>query len=105
MDENTKYDKMLIADAEYTTILTEKFKNRKPYKHPKPGILTAFIPGTIVDIHVKKGDKVEEGEILLILEAMKMRNQVQSPFEGEVVEVHVKQGQIVAKNALLIEVK
>jgi len=51
----------------------------------------------------KEGDKVSAGTPLLILEAMKMRNEVLSPIDGVVKKIHVKEGEMVPKSFLLIE--
>jgi pyruvate carboxylase subunit B len=100
--KTAKYDQMTIGDSTYNTLLTDKFKNREPFKHQKSGDITAFIPGTIDDINIKEGEKVEKGQILLILEAMKMRNRIIAPFSGTVKSLKVKTGDIVSKNQLLI---
>ena len=56
------------------------------------GILTAPMPGKVVKLLVKEGDKVEEGQALLILEAMKMQNEFKSPSAGVVTKLHVAEG-------------
>lgn len=56
------------------------------------GILTAPMPGKVVKLLVKEGDKVEEGQSLLILEAMKMQNEFKSPSAGLVTKLHVAEG-------------
>ncbi|HJV23189.1 MAG TPA: biotin/lipoyl-containing protein [Holophagaceae bacterium] len=56
------------------------------------GILTAPMPGKVVKLLVKEGDKVEEGQSLLILEAMKMQNEFKSPSSGVVAKLHVAEG-------------
>ncbi len=56
------------------------------------GILTAPMPGKVVKLLVKEGDKVEEGQSLLILEAMKMQNEFKSPSSGVVLKLQVAEG-------------
>ncbi|WP_179346544.1 acetyl-CoA carboxylase biotin carboxyl carrier protein subunit [Winogradskyella ursingii] len=63
----------------------------------------APMPGLILEISVKIGDKVEEDDALLILEAMKMENILKSPRAGIIKSIKVKQGETVDKNMLLIE--
>ena len=58
-------------------------------------IVEAPITGTIISIDVKVGDKVEEGDILLYIESMKMENPIVSTVDGTVVEIGVKADQIV----------
>jgi len=92
-----------VGDTIYRTKVTKSYLERKPYKAPNFKQSLAFIPGTIAEIFVKKGDKVKEGQIMMLLEAMKMKNQVKAPFNGVVKDVYVKEGQIIAKNFLMIE--
>lgn len=65
--------------------------------------IKAPMPGLIIDLKVKAGDPVKQGETLLILEAMKMENIIKSPGEGTVRTVKVKKGDSVEKNQVLIE--
>lgn len=104
-DEENVFDSFLLDDISYKTILTEKFKNRKPFQEPDPKKILAFIPGKIKKVHVKKKSKVKEGDILLVLEAMKMNNNIFSPMKGTIKEVYVTAGLSVSKGALLVEFK
>lgn len=63
------------------------------------------IQGNIVDIRVKVGDKIEKGDVLLVIEAMKLENDVPSTVTGEVVEILVTKGQAVAAKDILLIVK
>ncbi len=68
------------------------------------GATTSALPGQIIAILVKKGDRVKKGQPLVILESMKMENEVLSPKNGIISKIHVKPGQVVLKAHLLIEV-
>lgn len=57
--------------------------------------INAPVPGRVLDIKVKPDDKVKRGEILLIVEAMKMQNKVLTPYDGVVQKIEVKVGQAV----------
>ena len=57
-------------------------------------IVEAPITGTIVSIEVKVGDKVEEGDVLLFIESMKMENPIMAPVAGKVVEIKVAAKQV-----------
>jgi biotin carboxyl carrier protein len=92
-----------IGGMYYKTTLTNKFKKRSPYQEPDSNLIKAFIPGTIVNIKVKKGQKVEEGEPLLLLEAMKMQNIIAAPKTGKIKKVYVRKGETVTKKQLLVE--
>jgi len=98
-----KMKSLTVESAKYRTLLTKKFENRKAYKEKDPRMVIAFIPGTIRKINVKEGDVVSKGDLLLTLEAMKMKNRILSPLDGTVKHVNVKSGIIVAKNCVLIE--
>ena len=63
------------------------------------------IQGTVVKVLVKPGDKVTKGTILLIVEAMKLENEVPSPFDGEVAEVLVVKGQSVASKERIVVIR
>jgi biotin carboxyl carrier protein len=58
-----------------------------------------------LDIAFKKGDEVKEGDIIMYLEAMKMKNIIKAPFDGVIKKIYVEEGKIVAKNELLVELK
>lgn len=64
--------------------------------------IKAPMPGLILDLKVKPGDEVKKGDVVLILEAMKMENIIKSPRDGLVSEVKVNLKQSVEKNQVLI---
>lgn len=67
--------------------------------------LKAPMPGKIIDVLVREGSNVLRGEPLLILEAMKMQNEIQSPVNGQIIRVLAKPNSNVMKDDLLIEIK
>lgn len=103
--EGKEMKSLIVQGAKYQTTLTWKFENRVKYLTPNPNHIYSFIPGTVIDIFIKPKQKVKEGETLLLLEAMKMQNQVRMPFDGQVLKIHVKKDQIIPKKYLMIEVK
>jgi biotin carboxyl carrier protein len=64
--------------------------------------VSAPMPGTILDIKVSEGDVVASGEVLLILEAMKMENEIMAPVGGKVVSVNTSKGASVNPGDVLI---
>ena len=62
------------------------------------------MPGRIAKMLVKVGDQVTARQGLVVVEAMKMENELRSPRDGTVVEVHVLEGALVESNALLVVV-
>ena len=65
----------------------------------------ASMPGTIVSFNVAVGDKVEEGQVVAILEAMKMENEVTAPASGEVKSIHVEKGSSVVEGQVILQIK
>ncbi len=71
----------------------------------KPGsIIRSPLPGAVISIHVKPGDKVSLGQKLMVLEAMKMENNIDSDKEGTVTSISVTPGQQVMEGDVLIEI-
>jgi biotin carboxyl carrier protein len=68
-------------------------------------IITAPMPGKIVKVLVKPGDEVNEGQGLIVVEAMKMENELKSPKAGKVVELFAREGAAVEINAKLVVVE
>ncbi|OZU90442.1 pyruvate carboxylase [Virgibacillus indicus] len=65
----------------------------------------ATMPGTVIEVSCRAGEKVNKGDHLLITEAMKMETTVQAPFSGEIKDIHVSSGDAIAVDDLLIEFK
>jgi biotin carboxyl carrier protein len=65
--------------------------------------ITAPLPGTVVEVFVKAGDKVETGQVVLIIEAMKMKNSIRATRSGTVESVLVSAGQSVAHKQMLVK--
>ena len=79
-------------------------KKRAPArgKSKKSGKVSANIPGKVVTVEVSVGDNVEEGQVVMILEAMKMQNEIQAPISGTVSEIHCEEGQSIEANVPLL---
>lgn len=62
------------------------------------------MPGNILSVNVKVGDSVKKGQVLLILEAMKMENEIMAPKDGTITSVNVQKGSTVESGALLVTI-
>jgi biotin carboxyl carrier protein len=97
-------EQLEIGGALYETRLTKKFRNRENWSRPDERKVEAVIPGTIQRIMVSEGEEVSPGTPMLILEAMKMRNEVVSPIQGIIRKIYVSEGDQVPKAQLLVEI-
>ena len=76
-------------------------------KRPKAkdlGDVSSPMPGKVVSVKVSRGDKVKKGDVLLVVEAMKMENEIHSPIDGVVEEVYVREGDQVNPDECLIKI-
>lgn len=103
--EEIQYSDFTLDEVTYKTMLPDKYRNRKRYVAPDPKKIAAVIPGTIIKILVRKGRRIEIGDNLILLEAMKMQSYVQAHIDGKVKKVYVKKGQMVSKGTLMIELE
>jgi len=103
IEKNGQFESLFVDDTSYTTVLTAKYKNRKTWTPPDNRKVVAFLPGTIIQVLVKKGDHVKEGQTVAKFEAMKMINNVQALTAGTIKEIHVKTGDKFSKGTLLME--
>jgi len=96
--------KLVIDDTAYETeIPGNALRRGRPAADPE--IVKAFIPGTIVAVRTKTGERVREGDTLLLLDAMKMHNEVCSAVNGVVRELLVTTGDKVEKGQLLVRLR
>jgi propionyl-CoA carboxylase alpha chain len=82
--------------------LTELPRFKQPGSDEFQGGLTAPMPGKVLATHVESGDTVEKGQLLLVLEAMKMEHRITAPVNGTVTAVHATVGDQVGNGELLI---
>ena len=105
MSEKKEMKELIVQGVPYQTTFTRKFEQRVHWEPHDERLLFSFIPGTIIDIYVKPSQKLKEGDVILLLEAMKMQNQVRMPFNGEIVKIHVKKDEIIPNRHLMLEIK
>jgi len=95
-----------IKTSKTPTLVRKKPKisePEKPQKAAKLSQIKAPLPGNILEIKVKAGDTVKKGDTLLIMEAMKMENNILADTDGTVEKIYVNNGDSVLQNDLLIE--
>lgn len=109
-NRQNKYE-ILFNDISYSFTIETPFSiQRKKYldkgrvKSDKENI-TAPMPGKIVEVLVKEGTEVTRGEPVLILEAMKMQNELVSPVDGKIIRVNARPATNVNKDEVLVEIK
>jgi biotin carboxyl carrier protein len=103
MDHLKNIETLRLYSGSYKTRLNARFRTRRPYKPDDPKTILSFIPGTILDILVRPGQLVKKGDDMMILDAMKMQNQLKSKVDGIVKRIAVNKGDRVSKGTILLE--
>ncbi|MGC9374830.1 MAG: acetyl-CoA carboxylase biotin carboxyl carrier protein subunit [Bacteroidales bacterium] len=103
--QKMRFNTFVVDGGKYRTLLTEKFKNRKKWEYPDKRKIYSEIPGTIIKIHVEEGQKVKEGDLMMILEAMKMKNKIIFPSDGVVKKIYIKELEKIPKGKLIMELE
>jgi biotin carboxyl carrier protein len=75
--------------------VAEEARRKEPAPPTGEETISAPLPGLVVEVRVREGEEVEVGQVLLVLEAMKMENEIPSPRAGRVSRVLVKPGEAV----------
>ena len=105
MAEQEKLQVIIVHSAQYLTTYTKKYENRKVWEEPNLNHIKSYIPGTVVDILIKEGQTCEEGQSIMILNAMKMYNDIKMPFKGKILKINIEKEQKIPKNFVMIEIE
>jgi biotin carboxyl carrier protein len=105
-----KYTVLLNGVSYSFTIESPISYRRRKYldkykQHNKIEIVTAPMPGKIIELLVEESSHVKEGEAILILEAMKMQNEIIAQVTGKIRKISVKAGDSVTKDDVLMEIE
>ena len=95
---------IVLESGEYRTELPSNYGKKKQRRND-PLLVTAAIPGTVMELKVKEGQRVSEGDVLCILDSMKMNNRICCSIEGAVDHIFVAEGQSVGKGESMFKLK
>lgn len=96
-----QYESVSKATSLTITMESVKFTTKIIKKTIEKGVITTFMPGRVVSLKVKVGKRVNKGDTLCVLEAMKMENEITAPKAGIIKEVRVSEGASVNKGEVL----
>jgi len=102
-----KDKKFIAVDGEYYVFEPEKMEKKKTgtVATEKSNIVVSPMPGLLVKVPVKIGDKVQTGTTLAIVEAMKMQNELRTPIDGVVKKINYKEGEQVDAFVPIVELE
>lgn len=103
MEKKMQY--LIIDDTGYETEIPEGYIRKIKKESAGEKAIRAIIPGVISDVKVRKGQMIKAGHVVVILEAMKMQNSIESETDGRVAEILVSTGDRVAKGQLIIKIE
>ncbi|HLN54682.1 MAG TPA: biotin/lipoyl-containing protein [Bacteroidales bacterium] len=105
MSTEKKQGYLNIDSSLYQTRLSRKFENRKKYSPADARQIISYIPGVVLEVYVKPGMMVKQGQDLMTVDAMKMKNKIKSNLDGKVKSVAVEPGSKVGKGFILLELE
>ncbi|MCQ2243720.1 MAG: biotin/lipoyl-binding protein [Bacteroidaceae bacterium] len=109
--KQTSWTRQCNPYTEESTITKKEMKAAVKVEAPKiqlaagGGVVKAPLPGTVIEVKVKIGDEVKEGQTVVVLEAMKMNNNLEAVCDGKVTAIEVNSGDAVKENTVLVVVE
>ncbi len=91
----------VVVREDRVTVAKPKVEEEKKEEVVEGEAIKAMLPGVVTKVLVKEGDEVKAGETIMILEAMKMENEVKSPKDGRIKQIVVKEGDRVEAGDIL----
>ncbi len=82
-----------------------KVGRRETLATQQDGRLRAPVPAQVREVRVQEGERVHQGQVVVILEAMKMEFRLQAPFNGVVVQINAEPGQVVERERVVVEIR
>ena len=92
-----------VDDSKRESLSPRKKKGARKAK--RSGVVSSSIPGKIISISVSQDDLVSEGDVIMILEAMKMQNEIQAPVSGKITELNCEPGDSIEANSPLMVIE
>ncbi|MFX1318767.1 MAG: biotin/lipoyl-containing protein [Promethearchaeota archaeon] len=93
-----------VSAAPAVTMSSARVLSAVAQEPTEPGTVTAPLPGRVLEVRVIKGASIKAGDVLLVLEAMKMANEIRAPQDGTVKAIHVKAGTTVEKGQPMLSI-
>lgn len=95
------FDEFVWNNQKYKVF--QGFKPSSLFEDAAGGLVTQ-IPGKVIKLKCQEGDEVKQGDTLLILEAMKMENEIKANIDGKVESIYIQEGQSLEAGTLMIEI-
>jgi biotin carboxyl carrier protein len=93
----------VVVDRRHMTIQVARGEGQRVKKTSTGGALSAPMPGTVIEVRVKESQSVEKGDVIAVMESMKMQMEIRSPVKGVIKKLLTKPGAKVEKGTVLAQ--